>query len=332
MSSRAFAGTLAAFLIATVAFAQDAAPAGGSPAQAAPGAPPAPAPTPEPTPAPVPTPAPAKPWVAGYKNGFAVQSESGDYKLRFAGLVQADGRFALSDQAAVVTDSFLMRRIRPILQGTVAQYFDFSIVPDFGLGTTVLQDAWLDVNFTPKLRVRAGKMKVPFGLERLQSGRNLLFVERAFPTLLAPNRDVGLQVHGELAQGAFAYQLALMNGVPDGGMVDNDTNDSKDVAGRVFLQPWKTRYTNPLRGLGVSASRPRTAKPARDRCASAKGVAPGQRVRLGERRRPPPGTATASRPRPGSTSARSACSRSTCSRARPSRAPTPPPRPRSRRT
>ena len=84
----------------------------------------------------------------------------------------------------------------------------------------MLQDAWLDVNFTPKLRVRAGKMKVPFGLERLQSGANLLLVERGFPTLLAPNRDVGVQVHGELAQGAVAYQVALMNGVPDGGMVD----------------------------------------------------------------------------------------------------------------
>jgi hypothetical protein len=45
--------------------------------------------------------------------------------------------------------------VRPIVSGTVAQYFDFIITPDFGGGTTVLQDAYIDVRYTPKLRVRA---------------------------------------------------------------------------------------------------------------------------------------------------------------------------------
>ena len=271
MFKRGFAAGAATILIATSSLAQEAAPAKASATTAPSSAEPQVLVGPPPAEPPAPTPAPSRPWVAGYKNGFTLQSESGDYKLRFAGLVQADGRFAPGDDSALVADSFLMRRVRPGLQGTVAQYFDFAIVPDFGLGTTVLQDAWMDVNFTPKLRVRAGKMKVPFGLERLQSGANLLFVERAFPTLLAPNRDVGVQVHGELAQGAFAYQVALMNGVPDGGMVESDTNDSKDLAGRVFVQPWKTRYTNPLRGLGVGFAATH-GEASQGSLASAKGV------------------------------------------------------------
>jgi phosphate-selective porin OprO/OprP len=76
-------------------------------------------------------------------------------------------------------------------------------------------------------------------------------VERALPNNLVPNRDVGLQVHGEFAQGALGYQAAVLNGVTDGGNVDLDTNDSKDLVGRVFLQPWKAKATSPLKGLGV---------------------------------------------------------------------------------
>jgi phosphate-selective porin OprO and OprP len=212
-------------------------------------------PAPEPTPAPTPTPTPPRPpFVAGYRNGFTLASETGDFQLRLTGYAQADGRFATGDSANAVTNQFLIRRARPILQGTVASHFDFYLNPDFGGGTVVLQDAYLDVRFTPKLRFRAGKIKSPFGIERLQSGQNLLFVERALPNNLVPNRDVGLQIWGELAQGAVTYQAAVLNGVTDGGNIDGDTNDGKDLAGRLFLQPWKTKYTSPLRGLGIGVA------------------------------------------------------------------------------
>jgi phosphate-selective porin OprO/OprP len=222
-------------------------------AQDAPGASPAPvasSPSPEPSPSPTPPPAPWPPFTGGYKNGFTLQSETGDFVLKLTGYAQADGRFALGDDAGLVTNQFLLRRARPIVQGTVARYFDFYIVPDFGSGTALVQDAYLDVHFTNKLRVRAGKMKSPFGIERLQSAQALLFVERSLANNIVPNRDVGVQVHGELAQGAFGYQLALLNGVTDAGNIDGDTNDAKDLAGRVFLQPWRTRGSSPLRSLG----------------------------------------------------------------------------------
>jgi phosphate-selective porin OprO/OprP len=188
--------------------------------------------------------------VAGYKNGFTLQSETGDFVLRVTGYVQADGRFAPGDGTNFVTDQFLIRRARPVVAATVAKYFDLYFMPDFSVGTATLFDAYVDVHFTNKLRFRAGKLKTPFGIERLQSAQSLLFVERALPSNLAPNRDVGLQVHGELAGGALGYQLAALNGAADGGSSDADTNDSKDVAGRVFLQPWRTKGSSPLRGLG----------------------------------------------------------------------------------
>jgi phosphate-selective porin OprO/OprP len=79
-------------------------------------------------------------------------------------------------------------------------------------------------------------------------------VERALPNNIVPNRDIGLQVHGDLVEGAINYQVAVLNGVADGGMADTDTNDSKDLAGRLFLQPWKTKGRSPLRGLGFGVA------------------------------------------------------------------------------
>ena len=46
--------------------------------------------------------------------------------------------------------------------------------------------------FQPWFAVTAGKFKVPVGLERLQSANDIRFVERAFPTSLLPNRDLGV--------------------------------------------------------------------------------------------------------------------------------------------
>ncbi len=268
MPSKALAVAASTILLAAgTSFAEDASTAGASPNPPAPVATPVPSTTPasgvDAPPAPAPTPAPAKPWVAGYKGGFGLQSETGDFKLKLTGYAQTDGRFAFDDGGAAVSDAFLLRRVRPIVQGTVAQYFDFYLNPDFGGGAVVLQDAYIDVNFTPKLRFRAGKIKTPFGIERLQSGASLFFVERALPNNLVPNRDLGLQVHGELAQGILGYQLAVLNGVADGGSSDGDTNDSKDLAGRIFLQPWKTSYASRLRGLGFGFAATRgTASPS----------------------------------------------------------------------
>jgi phosphate-selective porin OprO/OprP len=181
--------------------------------------------------------------------GFVLQSASGDYRLQLRGYVQFDGRFFPGDENRLAVDNFLLRRVRPIFAGTVGRHFDFQIMPDFGVGTTVLQDAYLDVKYSPKARVRVGKFKSPVGLERLQSATAITFVERAYPTAIVPNRDVGVMLHGDLAGGIVAYAAGVFDGAPDGGSVDLDLNDGKDVAGRLFLSPFK-RGQSPLKDLG----------------------------------------------------------------------------------
>jgi phosphate-selective porin OprO/OprP len=177
--------------------------------------------------------------VSASKDGFVIQSEDGAYRLKVTGYAQGDARLFVSDDDKLATNTFVLRRVRPIVQGTLGKIFDFSIVPDFGGGTTVIQDAYLDARYSDAAKLRVGKFKEPVGLERLQSGAALVFVERATPTSIAPNRDVGVQLHGDIAGGVVSYAAGVFNGVVDGGSGDGDTNDGKDVAGRVFLQPFK---------------------------------------------------------------------------------------------
>jgi phosphate-selective porin OprO/OprP len=184
---------------------------------------------------------------ASSKDGFSIKSADGKFAVRLKGLVQTDGRFFLSDSAFPVTNTFFIRRARPILEATVGKYLEFRVQPDFGQGTTVLFDAYTDVKIAPAFAVRVGKFKPPVDLERLQSASDIVFAERALATNLAPNRDVGLQLSGDIGTGAFTWQAGIFNGVPDLGNGDGDVSDAKDVAGRVFFQPVKL---GALAGLG----------------------------------------------------------------------------------
>ncbi len=211
-------------------------------------------PAPEGKPKDVPTaaekPKEGPPRVTASTDGFALQSETGDFKLQLKGLIQFDGRFFLSDDDHTAINTFLVRRARPIFQGSAGRYFEFNLTPDFGGGAAVILDAYIDVKASPKLRVRIGKFKPPIGLEHLQSDQYLPFVERSYPSIVLPNRDVGFQVSGDLGEGVVSYAAGLFDGSPDAGSFDVDTNDSKDVVGRLVLSPFK-KTKSFLKDLGV---------------------------------------------------------------------------------
>jgi phosphate-selective porin OprO/OprP len=193
---------------------------------------------------------------ANAKDGFSLKSNDGNFTLRLRGYLQLDGRSFGNDPQDKSIDTFLIRRARPIFEGTIYKRFGFRLMPDFGTGATLLQDAYLEWTFTPAAVLRAGKLKPPVGLERLQSASEITFVERALPTGLVPNRDLGIQLGGQLAAGRLEYAVGVFNGVVDGGNVDPDTNDAKDVAARLWASPWKAT-PSALSGLsfGLAATR-----------------------------------------------------------------------------
>jgi phosphate-selective porin OprO and OprP len=193
------------------------------------------------------------PIVTAGPDGFALKSADDSFVLRIGGYAQADGRFYLDNKANYGTDTFVMRRVRPILEGTVYRDFDFRLMPDFGNGassSTILQDAWVEWHYWPWLKIRAGKYKPPVGLEQLQRDTWTAFAERGLPSGLIPQRDVGIQVSGDLFDGIVTYAGGVFNGVVDNGIGDLDTSPPKDGDGRIFVQPFKTTDIDPLKGFG----------------------------------------------------------------------------------
>jgi phosphate-selective porin OprO and OprP len=185
------------------------------------------------------------------RDGFQLRSADGAYQLRFRTLVHADSRAYLDDTAEQGADTFVLRRVRPIIDATVFKYFDVRLTPDFGGGTTVIQDAYVDMRFAPFAKVRAGKQKQPFGLERLVSASNLPFIERALPTAVAGNRDIGAMLYGDLFKNRLSYWAGVFNGVVDGGSADLDDRDGKDAVARVMVQPFRGSSHQRFEGLGI---------------------------------------------------------------------------------
>lgn len=196
--------------------------------------------------------------VAG-RDGFGVRTADNQFAFRLRGYLQADARVYDDEAQTAAPDTFTLRRVRPIFEGTLFGKYGFRFMPDFGQGSTQIFDAHGDANFNPAFRVRVGKFKPGVGLERLQSATALSLVERALPTNLVPTRDIGVQVSGDLLENRLTYELGVFNGVVDGGQAtggsgDRDSNSGKDVAARLFAHPFRASETPWLQGLGLGVA------------------------------------------------------------------------------
>lgn len=219
---------------------------------------PAPAPPPAPTPAPTPspeltlTPKPSsKPW-----KGFRIASEDGAHQLRIGGQLQVDAWGFPGDDAKAYVDEVRVRRARLSLRATVARYYDFRFLIDTADARLQILDAVFETTFLEELRLRIGKDKSPVSFDRLQSSTALHFLERSATPSLAPNRDLGIQLAGRVAEGLIDYQIGLWDGAPDGQTVEQDIDDGFDFAGRLTLQPFVSADLPALKELliGVSGS------------------------------------------------------------------------------
>lgn len=193
--------------------------------------------------------------------GLNISSADTNFTLKLRGYVQADARFFATEDIKG-NDTFLLRRVRPIFEGAVWKNYEYRLMFDFATGITsgtgnnaFLQDGYINVHYWDEAQLQFGKMKEPVGLERLQSGANLLFIERGLPTQLVPNRDVGVQLHGKLWGNTLSYAVGLFNGVEDGGSGDIETtDDGKDVAARLFAQPFYKTDIDALKNFGVGVA------------------------------------------------------------------------------
>lgn len=183
---------------------------------------------------------------------LSISSDDGRRVMRIHGLLQVQGRWFPDDVTPASADTVLLRRVRPTLEVELDDRYAFRLTADLSKGSSTLVDAYLAARLAPWGTVTVGKFKPPVGLERLQSVLDTRFAERALPTSLVPNRDVGVHFGGALS--GVQYAIGYFNGVPDGASSDSseetDTDSEGDWAARVFTIPFGDASNALIRGLG----------------------------------------------------------------------------------
>ena len=202
------------------------------------------------------------PTVSLGAGGLMIRSADSNFVMNVHGYIQGDGRFFLNDHETA-NDTFLLRRVRPIIEGSVFDKFDYRLMLDFGSGNgssstagnnALLDDAYLNARFWQPFQVQVGKYKSPVGLERLQSTADLLFIETGFATQLTPNYDLGASIHNSYFDVPLGYSIGIYNGAADATSDDAEVSDEgKDAVGRLFAQPFLKTDIEPLRKLGFGA-------------------------------------------------------------------------------
>ena len=150
-----------------------------------------------------------------------------------------------------INDGFDIRRARLIVRGDITDAFDYDFQGEFAGSSAKLLDGAFGYKLNSYAKITAGQFKLPFSLENITSDTKLDTINRsqvvealaARGTDVIGNqngRDIGVQVGGNFGpkdnRQLFDYAVGVFNGA---GINASDTNERKDVVGRLAYHPWQ---------------------------------------------------------------------------------------------
>jgi phosphate-selective porin OprO/OprP len=196
----------------------------------------------------------AAPRIQADGSGFWIRSADSSYQFRPRVIARLGANWDLDDKNNVTLDNFQAQTVRIGFDATLARVVDGKVIIDLSKGNAAsLQYGYVDLKYAPWLVARFGKSGVPLAWERNQSSSDLLFFDRALPSQIAPDVDVGGELWGKIGGGVVEYGLGVFDGASDGSKNDKDVNDDKDLYGRLWLVPGKTSGNPWIEGLGFGA-------------------------------------------------------------------------------
>jgi len=188
--------------------------------------------------------------IVSFKKGLSIRTADNRNRIRFDGRFQGD--FKAYSGGHPDHSSFFVRRARLCASGTLSEYYDFRVEPEFGKGGSRLNDGFMNIHYWPFAQLKFGQFKTPFSMEELHSDNWIDFVERSLANKIAPSRDLGLMFHGAAGNDFLYYQAGVFNGYklnqtgdPDGG---------KDLAARLVIAPFNGSSWKPARGLRLGGA------------------------------------------------------------------------------
>ena len=170
------------------------------------------------------------------------------FRLDFIGKFQWDARDPGDDPSDF--DNYEIHRARIGIEGEFFNRVQFAVERELTerevadpntRQKSAWKDVYVDANISDAVQVRAGKFKIPFGLEQLTGISNLDFVYRSLSaSYLAPARDVGVAVHGRLFDRRVNYWAGMFR--QDGENARSSKIDGADetFAVRVTGTPFRS--------------------------------------------------------------------------------------------
>lgn len=182
--------------------------------------------------------------------------------VRFGGLlqVQADGGDRGDSRFPDADVRFYLRRVRASAVAALSEGFEAKVEVELA-GTlssasslrAQLVDGYVGWKGRGGLGFRAGQLKTPFGHEQLLPDLRMTAVERTLGNdRLVPGRQVGLQLHGELA----GKRLTWAAGAFGGSGVNTTANEDGGLlwAGRLAGTAWKGALAGADATLSIGAN------------------------------------------------------------------------------
>jgi phosphate-selective porin OprO/OprP len=187
--------------------------------------------------------------VVNIKGPIEVKTSDGNYSVKLGGCIQWDYNYAELNGVAD-EDDFSIRRARLYLSGNLN---DWSYKVQFNVGNDIggtHEDLYIKYNgWGKKAVVTIGNQNEPFGLEQLESSKDISYLERSAVTeAYAPGRKEGILFSGQ--RGDVTYALGIFE--DDGEDGSEGAGDGTAVTGRVTYAPIKS--ANQVFHLGVAHS------------------------------------------------------------------------------
>jgi len=181
--------------------------------------------------------------VVNVKGPIEIKTSDGNYSVKLGGRIQWDYNYAELNGVAD-EDDFSIRRARLYLSGNVK---DWSYKVQFNLGNNnggTPEDLYIRYNGWGKQAiVTIGNQNEPFGLEQLESSKDISYLERSAVTeAYVPGRQEGILFSGQ--RGDITYALGVFE--------DDIAGDGTAVTGRVTYAPIKS--TDHVLHFGVAHS------------------------------------------------------------------------------
>lgn len=163
-----------------------------------------------------------------------------DFRARFQGDVRkSDALFDLDEE----TDTLDIARRRVGVEGEFADFFDYQVEYELAADERPWRDVYLNYGQFDWFQIRAGKFKLPFSVDENTSSTGLDFIYRSrIASRLAPGREKGVMVHGDVLNEVVGYEAGVFQHDGDNGR-PSSTSDrvfgGRTTVARVIFQPFR---------------------------------------------------------------------------------------------